>query len=176
MADDDRLLDAEQIHQRGERPCLPERRLVLAGAALGPAMAGPVEEQQFGAAFEQRPRRHHLVVEIGAGAMDEDDRRQVGRGRRRHMHEVDARPVDDRECADRRIAPLDQPGAGPRHAGQDEHQGKQEIETARAMFMRTGRYVKGEPGSCSAGQDQMPSPASSSESVATSFWALRIIG
>ena len=148
MADDDRLLDAERIHQCGERPCLSERRLVLARAALGPAMAGPVEEQQFGAGFEQRPRRHHLVLEIGAGAMDEDDRRQLGRGRRRHMHEVDARPVDGRECADRRIAPLDQPDAGPRHAGQDKHQGKQEIDGGEGDVHAYCMIREREPGSC----------------------------
>ena len=90
-------LDAEPIHQCGERRCLAGRRLV-AGAALGPAMAGPVEEQHLGAAFEQRPRRHHLVVQIGAGAMDEDERRQLGPAGAGTWTKWMPRAVDDREA------------------------------------------------------------------------------
>ena len=122
MADDDCLLDAETVHQRGDGVGLRRRVFIVAGPAPGPARARPVEEQHFGAAFEQRPERQHLVLEIGAGAMDEDDRRQVRIGGRRNMDIVDAGAVDVGEFADRRIAALDQPraDAGDADKGKDE--------------------------------------------------------
>ena len=95
------------ISARSCRPGRPGSR--CRWPASRPAMAGPVEEQHLGAAFEQRPQRQHLVVQIGAGAMDEDHRRQVGIWRRRDVDVVDAGAVDVDEAADRRIAPLDQP-------------------------------------------------------------------
>ena len=179
MADDNRLVDADRIHQRGQRLCLAERRIVFARAAFGPAEPRPVEEQQFGAAFEQRPQRHHLVPEIGAGAVDEDDWRQVGLGRARHMHEVNARAVGDDEVADRRIAALDLPHAKARDPRQHEHQSKQQGDRSGDDVHALGSTGKGGRElrrSATARWRQMPSPASSSDSVATSFWALRIIG
>ena len=154
MADEDRLADAEPLHQRGDRRCLAGRRLVAA-AALRPAMAGPVEEQHLGAAFEQGPQRHHLILQIGAGAVDEDDRRQLGIGRRRHVDEMHAacrrhrrscRPADCGARSARRR---------PRAAGEGEDQGQQESERGgeevHAQGVRSGaELVQGRSGFCAA--------------------------
>ena len=177
MADDDRLADAELVHQRGERSCLAERRLV-AGAALGPAMARPVEEQQLGAASSNGLSGTIWSFRLALAPWMKTIGGRSGFGRRRHMHEMHARAVGGRERADRRVAPLDQPGADPRDPGQHEHQGKQEIDRGEDD-VHAYRTIRGNASAGSCGRsaaDQMPSPASSSESVATSFWALRIIG
>ena len=76
MADDDGRADAEAVHQAGDQRCLLAL-FVMAAAAAGPAVTGAIEEEHFRPAFEQRPQRHHLVVQIGAGAVDEDDGRKV---------------------------------------------------------------------------------------------------
>ena len=118
------LVDAETVHQPGDGVGLRRRALIVAGAACRPAEARPVEEDHLGAAFEQRPDRQHLIPEVGAGAMDEDDRRQLGILRRRHVDIVDAGAVDVGKFAGRRIAPLDQPraGAGDTGKGKDERE------------------------------------------------------
>ena len=71
-------------------------------------MARPIEEQQFGAAFEQRLQRHHLIIEVGGGAVEEHQGRQrpLGRG---NMDIVQAGAADIAEMPDRRVTALDLP-------------------------------------------------------------------
>ncbi len=89
---------------------------------------GPVEEQHLGTALKQGSERQHLVPEIGAGAVNEDDRRQVGIGGSRNVDVVDASTVDVGEIADRRVAALDQPRTGAGDAGKGEHKRHEEGE------------------------------------------------
>lgn len=124
MCDDDRLFDAEAVHQRGDRVGLLGKRFIV--AAFRPAEARAVEEQHLGAALERRPQRQHLVLEVGAGTMDEDDRRQVGAGGRRDIGIMDARALDLGELAGRRAASLDQPDAGAGDAGQGKEERDEE--------------------------------------------------
>jgi hypothetical protein len=126
VANDDRVPDAEMVHQCCYGSGLAGRRVVVAGAAARPAMARPVEKQQFAAALQKRPERNHLIPEICAGAMDEDDRREIGVFRRGHMDKVQAGAVDLGEAADRRVAALDQPRSDARDA--DKHQEQREQE------------------------------------------------
>ena len=130
MADDDGRADAEPVHQAGDQ-CGLLALFLMAVAAARPAVAGPVEEEHFGPAFEQRPQRHHLVVQIGACAVDEDDGRKVGAFRRRDVDVVQGDAVDVGKAAGGRVAPLDQPGVHPRDAGKDQKQRKQESRARR---------------------------------------------
>ncbi|WP_263483913.1 hypothetical protein [Mesorhizobium sp. CA8] len=68
--------------------------------------------------------------------MDEDDRRQVGAGRRRDMDVMDARAVDLGERPVRRVAALDRPDAGAGDTGQGEEERDEERRVAQARFMR----------------------------------------
>jgi hypothetical protein len=126
MRDDDGLFHTEAVHQRGDRIGLRGQRFVVATSR--PAEARAVEEQHFGAALERRLQRQHLVLEVGAGAVDEDDWRQAGAGGRRDMDVMDARAVDLGELADRRTAPLDQPDPGAGDTGQGKEERDDEKE------------------------------------------------
>ena len=125
MADDDGLADAEAIHQAGDQSGLLALFLVPMTAAR-PAVTGPVEEEHFGLAFEQRPQRHHLVVQIGACAVDEDNGRKARAFRSGNVNIMQGNAVDVGKAADGRVAPLDQPGDYPRAAGKNQKQRKQE--------------------------------------------------
>jgi hypothetical protein len=97
------------VHQSCDGAGLCRWGLVVAGAAPRPACTRAVEEQHLGTAFQQGPQRQHLIPEIGAGAVDKDDRRQFRVFPGRNVNVVDAGTVYIREVADRRIAALDQP-------------------------------------------------------------------
>lgn len=126
MGDDDCVADSQPVHQRGNGIRLLRQRLIA--SALRPAEPRAVQEQHFGATLEQGPQRQHLVLEIGAGAMDEDDRRQLGAGGRRDMDIMDARAIDLGERAGRRAASLDQPDAGAGDAGEGKEESNEEEE------------------------------------------------
>ena len=70
-------------------------------------MARAIEKQQFGPAFQKRPERNQLVSQIGAGAMDEDDRREIGVFRRRHMDIMQTSAVDLGEVDPRTVTEED---------------------------------------------------------------------
>ncbi len=105
-------------------------------------MARPVEEEHLRPPFEQRPQGQHLVLQIGACAVNEDDWRQVGVWRGRHMHIVNARAIDLGEFADRRVAPLDHPRAHPGQADEDEEQREQEGEGGVDQVHRQGNEAR----------------------------------
>jgi hypothetical protein len=121
---------------RKASPKVGERIIITAGVPLGtpgktnmlriavaaprPAMPGTVEEKQFGAPLEKRPQRHHLVEQIAAGPMQEDDRRQFRRGGGSDMDKVHPRAVHLGEGAGRRAGALDCGNAGAAYPEQDE--------------------------------------------------------
>ncbi|MHC2794395.1 hypothetical protein ACVINZ_003407 [Mesorhizobium jarvisii] len=142
MADDDRLPDAEAVHQGSEGIGLRRRILIVAGPAPRPAVTRPVEEQHFGAALEQRPKRQHLIPEIGAGAMDEDDRRQLRIGGGWNVDIMDAGAADVGEFANGWIAALDQPRADAGHADQGKDEREKEGERGGDQ-VHVGRYGGG---------------------------------
>lgn len=140
MADDDGLGETEAIHQRGDCVSLRRQRFVV--AAFRPAEARPVEKQHLGTAFEQRPERQHLVVEVGAGAMDENDRRQIAAGGSRDMDVVDPGAVDLGELTHWRIAALNHPEAGTGNAGQGKD-GRDEEEKRGEDEVHARKYEDG---------------------------------
>ncbi len=94
MADDDRLADAALFHQPGDRIGLTIRPGVFRPAALGKAVAGAVDEQHLGAALQQGTEGRHLVQHVAAGAVDEDDGRQICGRACGHEHAVHAEAAD----------------------------------------------------------------------------------
>ena len=125
MGDDDRLLNAKVLHQGGKRRGLTRLR-VVASAALRPAVSRPVDEEKFRVAFEPWTKRQHLVEQIAARAVQEDDGRKVGSAGAGHVHIVDGCAADLGEAADRLVAPFDQPRASPGQPHQNENQGQKE--------------------------------------------------
>ena len=73
-------------------------------------------------------QRHHLVVKIGASAVNEDNGRKRGTFGRRDVDVMQPDAVDVSEGTYRRVAPLDQPGVGARHDRQHQKQCEQESE------------------------------------------------
>jgi hypothetical protein len=68
-------------------------------------VSGPVEKQHLCAAFEQGPERDHLVIQIGARAMDKDERWKVSLGSGGHIDIMQLRSVSLNERSNRRILP-----------------------------------------------------------------------
>ena len=130
VSDNDGVLHAQFVHQRGDGVGLTEGGFVGSTAAR-PAMARAVEKQHLGTAFEKRTERKHLVLEVAARAVDEDQRRQVAVGRAGDVHIVHPGSGDRHEFTCRGIAALDQPRADAADAGQAEKQGEHKRDECR---------------------------------------------
>lgn len=103
MADDDRLFDAALLHQSGDCICLAGGDGVLRTAAFGIAMTGAIDEQHFRPAFECGAEGHDLVEQIAAGAVNEDQSRQIRIFWRRDVDRIHAVAADIGQFADIRI-------------------------------------------------------------------------
>ncbi len=130
-------------------------------------MPGAIEKEHFRASFEKRTERDHRIVQVCARAMDEDHGRKVGAFGRRHMHHMETRPSNLDEGAVRREATLGEPCADTGHADEREKHREEKGNDSR-------QEVHGQAGKSSG--TQIPSPASSSASLAASVCACRIIG
>lgn len=82
-------------------------QVVLRPAALRIAVARPVEEEQVCAPFQLCVEGMHLVAQVAACAMDEDDGRQVGIFAGRHEYAAHAKAADLDQFTGVRMLPFE---------------------------------------------------------------------
>ncbi len=107
MACYDCLVDAALVHQTGDGVGLTIGKAIFRAATLGIAMAGAVDEQQVGTALQRPAKGEELVAQIAAGAMDEQDRRQVRGRSSRQQHRIHPEAADIDQLTDTGRIPLD---------------------------------------------------------------------
>ena len=101
-------------------------------------MARPVNEQHFGAPGKRACKGFELVAQIAAGAVDEDQRRQIGGGWTRQMQGIDAEAANIGELANIGMGLLY--GArleGRESCGDDENENKISILMMPLVMLRT---------------------------------------
>src|ERR1043165_7746641 len=80
MADDYRLRDPKLIQQLPQDRRLIFRRTAVPAPALAPSHARPIDQNDAVTVGQALGERQVHVFEIAAGAVNDDDRRYVGRG------------------------------------------------------------------------------------------------
>ena len=115
MTDDDDAIDVEGIEHVAQHRGLIGRRTPLAAFARAKAEARPIDEDDAMARGEMFAERQMHVLEIGAGAVQNHDRRRARRGSARsHFDYVLRETADIDETATRPMQPLDQQCADQR--------------------------------------------------------------
>ena len=107
MADDDGPFDRKRRQEFGDGIRLAGGKGIFGAATLGIAMAGAVDKDHFRSTFQGRSKSLHLILQIAAGAMDEDQRREIGAHRFRDVERVDAVTADVGKRADIGVIALD---------------------------------------------------------------------
>ncbi len=94
VADDDRPRHASHVHQLCDRIRLAIGAIIRPPAALGVAVARPVDEKHLRAALEGRSKGMHLIEQVAARTVNEDERDQVSLRSRRQVDAVHAEAAD----------------------------------------------------------------------------------
>ena len=77
MTDDDGAIDAEPVEHVAQHGRLISRRTALPRLARTKAEAGPIDQDHAMARGETLAEREIHVLEIGSGAVEQDDRRRA---------------------------------------------------------------------------------------------------
>ena len=114
VADHDRPLDPEAFQQAREDARMTARQVnVVPAAPARMAVSGPVDEDQPAPALQEFEEDAFLLAQIAAGAMDENDRQQIGVFARRVIGIVQAHVADVGEPPLGRIVRRDLAGQMP---------------------------------------------------------------
>ncbi|EGE55990.1 hypothetical protein RHECNPAF_770024 [Rhizobium etli CNPAF512] len=195
MTDNDRPLDAACLHQPGDRVRLAGRHRIFGAAAFGIAVTGAIDEEHFGPALECGAEGDELVEQIAAGAVNEDESRQIGMFRTLDMDGIHAIAADIRQFTDIGIGLFESPclvrgvadggGEGSEKSGnfcKHDLYGRwlrrlsRRVGEAPHGSLENSKIVRSGRASRSGERHQVRLPASFSDSVLTCSCAVRSAG